>query len=201
MTTSRSEPGGRAAADQPPPGEDRLRALWTDHAWRVQAYAMRHVEPHVAQEVVAETFVVAWRKLDAVPAEPLPWLLTVARNVAANHQRANRRRRTAESDAIHLARVTRAAESADVSVEERDALIGGLARLAPKEREALLLTGWDGLTPTDAARVVGCTTAAFKMRLSRARRRLEAYASDGDPGDSGPAATATTPDAPTRRLA
>ncbi len=68
----------------------------------------------------------------------------------------------------------------DVGVAEREALLRALARLSPAEREALLLVGWDGLDARAAATVAGCTVTAFRMRLSRARRRL-ADAADADP--------------------
>lgn len=132
---------------------------------------MRHADPHDAQEVVADTFLVAVRRLDHIPVDPLPWLLVVARNILRNQQRAARRRRSAESALENLARVART-DGADEAVARRDAMLVALNNLEPKEREALLLTGWDGLAPADAARVAGCSKAAFKMRLSRARRKL-----------------------------
>ena len=198
MTTLRSLPDG-----DPPSDEDRITELWRAYAWRVQAYALRHVEPHDAQEVVSETFLVAWRRLASLPGDPLPWLLVVARNVVRNQRRAARRRSAAEGELVRLARVARAAEDTVVTVSRRDSMIAALLRLAPKEREALLLTGWDGLAPADAARVAGCSVAAFKMRLSRARRRLESESAElptssatGErrptPG-AGPAGTVTDP--------
>lgn len=174
MTTLRSLPDG-----DPPPDEDRITELWRAYAWRVQAYALRHVDPHDAQEVVSETFLVAWRRLADLPGDPLPWLLVVARNVVRNQRRAARRRSAAEGELIRLERVARAAEDTGVTLGRREAMITALARLAPKDREALLLTGWDGLAPADAARVAGCSVAAFKMRLSRARRRLESGRAGG----------------------
>jgi RNA polymerase sigma-70 factor (ECF subfamily) len=174
VTTLRSLPDG-----DPPPDEDRITELWRAYAWRVQAYALRHVDPHDAQEVVSETFLVAWRRLADLPGDPLPWLLVVARNVVRNQRRAARRRSAAEGELVRLERVARAAEDTGVTLGRREAMIAALARLAPKDREALLLTGWDGLAPADAARVAGCSVAAFKMRLSRARRRLESARAGG----------------------
>ena len=168
MTTLRSPSDG-----DPPSDTDRITELWRAYAWRVQAYALRHVDPHNAQEVVSETFLIAWRRIADVPGDPLPWLLVVARNVVRNQRRAARRRSAAEGELIRLERVARAAEDTVVTVSRRDSMIAALLRLAPKDREALLLTGWDGLTSAEAARVAGCSVAAFKMRLSRARRRLE----------------------------
>lgn len=195
MTTIRSLPDG-----DPPSDEDRISELWRSYAWRVQAYALRHVDPHDAQEVVSETFLVAWRRLAGLPGDPLPWLLVVARNVVRNQRRAARRRNAAEEQLVRLERVARATEDTVLTVSRRDAMISALLRLAPKDREALLLTGWDGLTPADAAQVAGVSVAAFKMRLSRARRRLEsgsaqspdrtAPAEAGFPPSYGPALTA-----------
>jgi RNA polymerase sigma-70 factor (ECF subfamily) len=147
----------------------RLALLWTEHAPRVLAYALRHVDPDTAQDVVSETFLVAWRRLAAVPGDPLPWLLVVARNTIANQRRSGRRR---ERLATEMERLHQIAEPADVLATERAAVLETLAALTPREREALLLIAWDGLEPAQAARVAGCSLPAFHVRLFRARRRL-----------------------------
>lgn len=72
--------------------EQRLDALWREYAPAVVRYAQRRVLPAEVDEVVAETFLVAWRRLEAVPDYPLPWLLGVARGVSANVRRTARRR-------------------------------------------------------------------------------------------------------------
>src|SRR6266542_4081172 len=66
--------------------------MFDQHAGRVYAYAARRSTLDVANEVVGETFLIAWRKLDAVPADPLPWLLNVAGKVLANRRRSDQRR-------------------------------------------------------------------------------------------------------------
>src|SRR5437660_12133570 len=66
--------------------------MFARHAGRVYAYAARRSSPDVAHEVVGETFLIAWRKLEAVPADPLPWLLNVAGKVLANRRRSDQRR-------------------------------------------------------------------------------------------------------------
>jgi RNA polymerase sigma-70 factor (ECF subfamily) len=134
-----------------------------------------------AEEVVAETFLVAWRRLAEVPGNPLPWLLVVARNTIANRRRSSYRRRAVEAELARVAHLMRADGDPHVPVGEREALLVALAELTPREREALFLVGWDGLGPTDAARVAGCTPATFRMRLSRARRRLNDAAHSGTP--------------------
>ncbi|KGN33385.1 RNA polymerase subunit sigma-24 [Knoellia sinensis KCTC 19936] len=158
-----------------PPGQipERTAALFRQHAARVYAYARRHVEESHCDDVVSETFLVAWRRPDQVPEEPLPWLLVVARNVIANQRRTNRR-----ADDLWFAAVrqgwTATSPSADQSLIEREAMIGALESCTRAEREALLLTAWDGLTPEQAAAIADCSTRAFTVRLHRARTRLRA---------------------------
>ena len=66
--------------------------LFTAHYWAVRGYVRRRSSSAAVEDVVAETFLVAWRRLDAIGEDPLPWLLGVARRVLANQQRAERRR-------------------------------------------------------------------------------------------------------------
>ncbi|MFC8597838.1 RNA polymerase sigma factor [Isoptericola sp. NPDC057191] len=171
---------------------ERLSALWSAHAVRVQAYLWRHTDPDTAQDLLSETFLVAWRRLDDVPAPALPWLLVVARNLVRNAHRAARRRRTLDDELASLAASAPLAEAAPEALAvERDALLGALARLSAREREAILLVAWDGLAPPDAADVAGCSTATFHVRLHRARRRLASLSAATDSGDALPTARST----------
>lgn len=154
----------------------RFTELWERYASRVMAYALRHVDPDVAQDVVADTFVVAWRRLGRVPDPPLPWLLVVALNTIANHRRSGNREAQLREQLSRAQRVAEPARAADVSVVERAEALAALASLTATEREAILLIAWDGLTPSQAARVAGCSLPAFYVRLFRARRRLQADA-------------------------
>lgn len=185
-----------------PPGADtaRFNALWKAYAGRVLAYAIRHVGPDDAQEIVSETFLVAWRRLVDVPGQPLPWLLVVARNTAANHRRSIYRGTIVHSELARLQRAAGEAVGADVTATERALALSRLAALSSTEREALLLVSWDGLKPAQAAQVAGCSVATFQVRLHRARRRLQhaAHADQDQPGTgaiSPPAADRTEPTA------
>jgi RNA polymerase sigma factor (sigma-70 family) len=148
-------------------------ALWSEYAWRVQAYAMRHVGADVAEDVVGETFLIAWQRQAVVPSDaPLPWLLVVARNVIANHRRGVRRFDAAQDQAARLARLARPAGETDLTTEAREEALEVLSSLSQIEREAVLLTAWDGLAPPQAALVAGCSLNAFNVRLSRARSHI-----------------------------
>jgi RNA polymerase sigma-70 factor (ECF subfamily) len=162
--------------------EQRFDALWRDHAAAVVRYARRHVLPDDVEDVVAETFVVAWRRLDEVPPYGLPWLLGVARHVSANVRR-GRRRRDALSD-----RITAAAAGDPATwpvTESQDAATAALQRLSDTDRELLTLLAWDGLNHEEAAEALGCSRGALKVRLHRARRRFAALLgqSTTDPPD------------------
>ncbi|AEE44821.1 RNA polymerase sigma factor [Cellulomonas fimi] len=162
----------------PPTDAQRFAALWEQHAPRVQAWTLRHVDRDTAQEVVAETFLVAWRRLADVPGDALPWLLVVARNTLRNHRRSAYRAR--QLHGVLAALAPPPPDDPAAAVAERQALLRALADLSTSDREAVLLVAWDGLTAAQAAEVLGCSPAAFKMRLSRARRRLT-RAADGTP--------------------
>src|SRR4051794_31069206 len=67
--------------------EDRFEEVFREHYDAVRGFAFRRVPGDLAQDAVAETFLVAWRRLDDVPADALPWLYGVARRVLANQRR------------------------------------------------------------------------------------------------------------------
>jgi RNA polymerase sigma-70 factor (ECF subfamily) len=135
---------------------------------RVWAYVVSRAGRQVADEVVSETFAVAWRRLDDVPEPALPWLLGVARNVLRDNIRAEIRREALNGE-------LRAWTEGDVAdqVTERLGVLRALAELPEDDREVLLLIAWQGLSPKDAAHVIGCSSAAFRVRLHRARKRLK----------------------------
>jgi RNA polymerase sigma-70 factor (ECF subfamily) len=160
---------------------ERFEALYREHHLAVLRFARRRTDPASAEEIVAETFAVAWRRLDRVPPEPLPWLLIVARKTLANRHRSAAR----ASDKIHRATAAGATAVPDPAeaLAERDALMRAFMALGDRDREALRLVAWDGLSLADAARVAGTTRIAFASRVHRARRRLAAALDEqSDPG-------------------
>jgi RNA polymerase sigma-70 factor (ECF subfamily) len=155
---------------------ERFTGLYDSHRDRVYAYAVSRAGRQLADEVVSEVFLVAWRRVDELPSDPLPWLLVTARNVIGSEFRAAARQ---ESLAAELASWGSgvAADIAD-EVSERQAVLRALAALAEPDRELLTLSAWHGLTPREAASVVGCSPATYFVRLHRARRRLERAMAD-----------------------
>jgi RNA polymerase sigma factor (sigma-70 family) len=166
----------------------RFEELYRAGYGAVLRFAARRTDSASAEEVVAETFAVAWRRLDTVPRDdPLPWLYVVARNELANRRRAavSDRRKTASAGAL-LERNGR--DPAD-ALAERDIVLRAFATLAEPDREALRLVAWENLNLAAGARVAGTSRAAFAMRVSRARRLPEdSWRTDHDPRYAGPAA-------------
>lgn len=161
------------------PGEDRrdalaarrLEELVRAHREAVSSYVRRRAPMASVDDIVAETFLVAWRQLARVPADsPLPWLLAVARNVIATQRRAAGRR-----EALYLrlraSAPTDTAEPANVEASAGRVALA-MASLGEKDREALALIAWEGLRPSQAAAVMGESPSRFYVRLHRAKRRL-----------------------------
>jgi RNA polymerase sigma-70 factor (ECF subfamily) len=143
--------------------EERFQEIYRRHRPAVVAYARRRVSADNADDVVAETFLVCWRKLECVPEEPLPWLYAVARKTLANQRRAAARQTT-------RALVELAGEAV---VFERDPALGGaFSRLSERDQEVLRLVAWEGLLLREAATVLGCSAVACRVRFHRAKRRL-----------------------------
>ncbi len=179
--------------------EARFERLFRSHADAVRSYALRRGTNEDADDVVAETFLVAWRRLDEVPIDPRPWLLMVARRVLANRRRSVGRVVSLSARLAQTAAPGRAptADDASAGTELRLTVLAALERLPEKEREALRLLAWDGLSTADAATVLGCSRATLAVRVHRGRRRL-AVLLEFDPDAE--SAAGTTP-APTARIA
>jgi RNA polymerase sigma-70 factor (ECF subfamily) len=150
--------------------------LFDTHYWAVRGYVLRRAPRSAVEDAVADTFLVAWRRLDSLGEDPLPWLLGVARRVLANQQRAERRRGALTARLGSL--LPAPAPDWDPPAAMSDELAVAMVRLSPQEREALLLVAWEGLEPARAARAAGCTPAAFRGRLHRARRHVTASLAD-----------------------
>lgn len=153
----------------------RFRLIFDQQRRAVLAYVLRRVDdPEDAADAVAETFLVAWRRLDDVPRGngARPWLLGVARRVLAN-QRRGARRHIGLADRLGRELATQIPAVADTS--ETDLLVRrALASLSDDDREILLLAGWEGLSPAEIAVAAGLSSVAARSRLHRARRRFQA---------------------------
>jgi RNA polymerase sigma-70 factor (ECF subfamily) len=152
----------------------RFEALFERNYHDVARFcARRSATPEDGEDAATEVFGTAWRRIADVPPAPQDrlWLFGVARRTLANANRANVRRTRL---ALRLqANAPPPAPPPDAGAEAR-VLVQALAALSASDRELLLLTGWEELTPAQIAVVVGSSAAAVSRRLHRARRRLAA---------------------------
>jgi RNA polymerase sigma factor (sigma-70 family) len=126
-----------------------------------------------AADVLAETYLVAWQKLDVIPAgeQARLWLFGVARNLVL---KSGSRRRSSHALAERLAGELRSAHPTHAPVEDErsSALRGALGMLSERQREVVLLAAWEGLTPKEIAAVTGAPVNLVRVRLHRGRTRL-----------------------------
>ena len=171
----------------------RFDALFTAHQRHVLAYAMRRTQAWAdAEDVAAETFTIAWRKFDAIPAdEPLPWLYAVARRVLANHRRGTGRRERLAA----LLRVEDVATPMRAGEDHDGPAFAALGSLSPADQEILRLVAWEELGNQAIAAVLGnhaergrdpspsrAGTLRRRPRPQLARRRPEISGSKPDIG-------------------
>ncbi|MDA0565240.1 sigma-70 family RNA polymerase sigma factor [Streptomonospora sp. S1-112] len=167
MTHDRDEEGGTRA-------EGAFTRFFAQHYDAVYRYALRRLGPDHAEDVAAETFGVAWARFDRLPQDnPLPWLYTTARNIVLARSRQARRRGELPHafDGPWPGAPTQPDPTAQVL--DRHTALAALNQLRPKDRELVMLLAWEGLDLRAAARVLGCTAATARVRLHRARRRID----------------------------
>lgn len=167
---------GRRRRD--PRSVQALERSWRDDMPRVLVYARRRVGSERAEDVVAETYAAAWRHWERIPPDPFPYLIGIARNIVASEVRVRRRSRDV---VVRLLLDVASTLPHHVDPAERLIAIASLAELSDQDREAVLLSAWDGLSDEQAGQVLGIRPATFRKRLSRARARLRTLSSDQSP--------------------
>lgn len=147
---------------------ERFEAVAAQVVDPLRRFLARRADPDNAEDALAETLVVVWRRLDDVPAgeEALPWVYAVARNCLANLERGERRLRRLRA---RIAVVDPPAETAAVSDPPDPRVAEVLGRLRPEQAEVLRLWAWEDLAPAEIARVLGISANAASVRLHRAR--------------------------------
>lgn len=159
--------------------------LFRAHVDAIRRYARRRAAEADAEEIVAETFEIAWRRLDRVPeGAELPWLYGVAGRVLANQRRgADRRRQLA--DRVEAMTPRTSPDGGPPGGDEP--ILEALAMLRAPDRELLCLMAWEGLERDALAQAIGVSRASLRVRIHRARRALRAALDALD----GPAGAAT----------
>ncbi len=159
-----------------PARETRFAALYDATYADLLRFAVRRVGPGSAEDVVAEAFLVAWRRFEDLPQgqdDARAWLFGIGRGVILNMRRGAERQRALS---VRLADTSpRHGEQADDGLAARIDVARAFRRLSERHQEALALSIIDELTSPQAASVLGISPVAYRLRLSRARRALRLY--------------------------
>jgi RNA polymerase sigma-70 factor (ECF subfamily) len=152
----------------------RFQRLFDAHGDHILLYFKRRTDSEAARDGTADTFLVAWRRINDIPlGRELPWLYGVARRVLSQQRRSRRRRHRLVEKLAGLAAVAQPGPEVIVVRNAEDTeVLEALNRLRPEERELLRLATWEGLSHGEIAEVLGCTAHAVDQRLYRTSRRL-----------------------------
>jgi RNA polymerase sigma factor (sigma-70 family) len=164
--------------------DEEIRAdftrLVTDHKRALVRYSLRRLnDPWACEDVVAETFLIVWRRLDQLPSRDreLLWLYGIAFRVLSNHRRSRGRR-----DRLHirLSLERDANENNGVGAINTAPVSLALSGLGASDRELLEFVYWEGLTYREIALVLGISENAVGIRINRAKRNLKALLLQSD---------------------
>ncbi|BBC34935.1 hypothetical protein SGFS_062290 [Streptomyces graminofaciens] len=155
--------------------EAQFTDVYRAHYEDVLRFVRRRAHPMNVDDIVGETFLTAWRRRSELPDDARPWLFGTARKAMLNAGRGMRRQsalavrvqQSYDATAPHALSTDPTAQ-----IDSRMELVAAWQELTPADQEVLALHVWEGLIAKDAAKVMGCTRAAYAMRLTRAKRRL-----------------------------
>jgi RNA polymerase sigma-70 factor (ECF subfamily) len=149
---------------------DRLEAVMHEVVEPVRRYLARRTDPSTADDVLSETLVVLWRRIEEIPDDAIAWSIGVARLQLANAERSARRQQRVFARLVALDPPRSIDDHAGDDVTYiRDAI----ANLRPLDAEVIRLTAWDELSLEQVAGVLGISVNAATIRLHRARKRLK----------------------------
>jgi len=178
-----------STTSSPQEREQRFRQIYDAAYVDLLGFVRRRVHPAHAEDVVGDVMLVAWRRLDEVPAElsaARAWLFGVARKTLQNTRRRDNRH---DAVAVRLAEVRQGPDDAGQHLDlvaHRVDIAAAWPLLSALHQEAIALSVLDGLTAPEAAAVLSISSTAFRLRLSRARRTLRRHVDSASAADRRP---------------
>ena len=158
-----------------PNADRRFRRIFEEHHRAILGYFLRRLDPDEALDATEDVFLVAWRKLAAIPQEPdvRRWLYSVAKRVLANHERSHRRDYRLIAKLAHSpSQPLDGPEALVVRHSREQAVLKALCALRTRDQEVLRLAYWDEMPHSDIADLLGCSRSAVDVRIHRAIKRL-----------------------------
>lgn len=178
--------------------DERFRQLYELYANAVLLYFKRRIDSETAQDCTAETFLVAWRRIDDVPDKALPWLYGVARRVLQNQRRSGgRMARLLQRLGGQRPRTEPGPELAVIRRFEDAELADALRRLRPADQELLMFANWEELPHAEIGLILGCSAHAVDQRIYRAMHRLAREVADAGQKQTGMTTPAPQPEGET----
>jgi RNA polymerase sigma factor (sigma-70 family) len=170
---------------------ERFAEIFDRHAPAVHRYLSRRIGGSIADDLTAETFLVAFRqrgRYDTGQPDARPWLFGIATNLLRHEQRAEVRQyrafaRTGVDPAGQHSEDDVVARVVAGTAQRRLAAV--LADLSERERSVLLLVAWEQLSYDEVARALGIPVGTVRSRLHNARKRVRAALADLDPQGEG----------------
>jgi RNA polymerase sigma-70 factor, ECF subfamily len=166
---------------------EHFTVLFRRHAPYIQRYVVRRLGQDAADDIVAETFLLAFRQRDSYDQtrrDARPWLYGIATNLIGKHRRAEIRLYRAlartGADPVTESFTDRIDDRVSASTASRR-LAAALARLSAELRDTLLLVAWGDLSYEETATALGVPVGTVRSRISRARSALRRSLGDTNP--------------------
>jgi RNA polymerase sigma-70 factor (ECF subfamily) len=160
-----------------PDREARFTSLYEATYADLLRFAQRRVHTTHAEDVVAESFLVAWRRLEHLPPQlddARAWLFGIVRRILLNTHRGAERQHALSVRLADIPTSSTADVDTDLIARQID-VSRAWQQLSDLHQEALALAVLDELRAPQAAAVLGISPVAFRLRLSRARRALRLH--------------------------
>ena len=158
-----------------PSSDAVFRTVFDEHHDAVHRFCLRRLGADDGNDATAEVFLVAWRRMDAMPkqGDTLPWLYGVARNVVRNHHRTRHRKVRLVSRLSSLSpEVSVPPETVVVQNTESVEVLEAIAGLRPSEQEVLRLKTWEERSNEQIGAILGLSDRAVEGRYARALKKL-----------------------------
>lgn len=166
---------------------EQFTVVFRRHAPYIQRYVTRRLGRDEADDIVAETFLAAFRQRDSYDltrADARPWLYGIATNIIGRHRLAETRQYRAVArtgaDPVTESFTDQVDDRVSASAASRQLAVG-LARLSAELRDTLLLVTWGDLSYEEAATALGVPIGTVRSRVSRARGKLRRALGDTNP--------------------